>query len=89
MNTIQAAFDIFHILAAADGNIADEEIEVINQFPYKTRRTIMKSLSCVTIVALVGSFFAQPVLAAGVPKIGNSCPTGYHPDGASGYCVSF
>jgi hypothetical protein len=30
---------------------------------------------------------SQAVLAAGVPKIGSSCPTGYHPDSSSGYCL--
>jgi len=51
--------------------------------------TMTRSGILLAILAIVGSFFVQPVFASVVLKIGDSCPSGYHPDGSSGYCTPF
>jgi hypothetical protein len=41
------------------------------------------------IAAVIAIISVQPLSAEGFPKIGKTCPTGYHIDGASGYCTPF
>ena len=46
-------------------------------------------ISSILYISITASLISiSPLSAESVPKIGNTCPQGYHLDGSSGYCVS-
>ncbi len=47
----------------------------------------MRILLC--FAAVIAIISVQPLSAEGIPKIGKTCPNGYHLDGVSGHCIPF
>ena len=49
----------------------------------------MKTSILLYISVIIAITSIQPLSAESIPKIGKTCPQGYHIDGASGYCIPF
>jgi hypothetical protein len=47
---------------------------------------MQKSIMIITVI-VISFVLTQSAFAGGVQKIGRTCPSGYRPDGSSGYCV--
>jgi hypothetical protein len=55
----------------------------------KLNHILMKIPILLYISVIIAIISSPPISAESVPKIGKTCPQGYHIDGSSGYCIPF